>query len=257
MVLALASYVMMTSWSLIVWRSVHFLWNIQFPWRLNTFLLAATAGLAAIAISSLRTVPMRRGLVGALVALGLWGVVAVASARMGNTFSAFRSAESYPFRDDMDSAREIYMQVDPKQALLVKPPDDGKVHVTVERGSGVAAVTSVLPRSIQIEARCETDCTLQVGQFYYPAWRVRTVPAATVQLYAGSPGGLMKFALHAGEYHLVLEVPHSLSERLGAWLSLACLLVLMVIAIKGTPFLQLAKTAPRLRAMHDLAGAGQ
>jgi hypothetical protein len=244
MVLALASYVMMTSWSLIVWRSVHFLWNIQFPWRLNTFLLAATAGLAALAISGLRTVPTRRGLVGALVALGLWGVVAVASARMGNTFSAFRSAESYPFRDGMDSAREIYMQVDPKQALLVKPPDNGKVYVTVERGSGVAAVTSVLPRSIQIEARCETDCTLQVGQFYYPAWRVRTVPAATVRLYAGSPGGLMEFALHAGEYHLVLEVPYGLSERLGAWLSLACLLVVMIIAIRGTPLLQIEPAAP-------------
>ena len=101
---------------------------------------------------------------------------------MGNTFSAFRSTESYQFRDEMDSAREIYMQVDPRQALLVKPPDDEKVHVTVERGSGVAAVTSVLPRSIQIEARCETDCTLQVGQFYFPAWRVRTVPAAKVRV---------------------------------------------------------------------------
>ena len=69
---------MMTSWSLMVWKSVHFLWNIQFPWRLNTFLLAATAGLAALAISGLRTMPLRRGLAGALVALGIWGVVAVA-----------------------------------------------------------------------------------------------------------------------------------------------------------------------------------
>ena len=115
-------------------------------------------------------------------------MVAVQSARLGNTFSALRSTESYQFLDEMDSAREIYMQVDPRQALLVKPPDDEKVHVTVERGSGVAAVTAVLPRSIQIDARCETDCTLQVGQFYYPAWRVRSVPAAKVELYAGSAG---------------------------------------------------------------------
>ena len=55
MVLALGSYVMMTSWSQMVWKSVHFLWNIQFPWRLNTFLLVATTGLAALAISGLRT----------------------------------------------------------------------------------------------------------------------------------------------------------------------------------------------------------
>ena len=51
MALALGSYVMMTSWSQVVWKAVHFLWNIQFPWRLNTFLVVATAGLAALAIS--------------------------------------------------------------------------------------------------------------------------------------------------------------------------------------------------------------
>ena len=245
MVLALSSYLMMTSWSEMVWKSVHFLWNIQFPWRLNTFLLAATTGLAALAISGLRRVPLQRGLASAVVALGIWGVVAVQGARMGNTFSAFRSTESYEFVDEMDSAREIYMQVDPMQALLVQPPADEKVHVTVERGTGVAAVISVLPRSIQLDARCETNCILQVGQFYYPAWKVRTVPTAQVAMYPGSPGGLMNLSLPAGEYRLVLEVPHSLSERLGAGLSLASLLVLMVIASKGTPFLHPAPTVPR------------
>ena len=244
MVLALASYVMMTCWSLMVWKAVPFLWNIQFPWRLNALLAAATTGLAALAISGLRTVSLRRGLASALVALGIWGVVAAQTARMGNTVSAFRSTESYQFRDEMDSAREIYMQVDPKQALSVKPADDEKVHVTVERGSGVASVTAVLPQSIQIEARCETDCTLQVGQFYYPAWRARTVPVGKVELHAGSAGGLMEVLLPAGQSHLILEVPRSLPERLGAGLSLACFVLLMVIAIRGTPFLQLSPTVP-------------
>ena len=239
MVLAFGSYLMMTSWTQLIWKSVHFLWNIQFPWRLNTFLLAATAGLAALAISALRTLPRRRGLVGALAALGIWGVLALQCARMGSTVTAFRSTVSYQFNDEMDSAREIYMQVDPRQALLVKPPDDEKVHVMVERGSGVAAVTSVLARSIQIEAHCQTTCTLQVGQFYFPVWRLRNAPA-NVELYAGSLGGLMELSLPAGDYHLVLEVPHALSERLGAWLSLACLLVVLILAIKGAPFLQIA-----------------
>ncbi len=244
MLLALGSYLMMTSWSQIVWKYVHFLWNIQFPWRLNTFLLAATAGLAALAISSLRIAPLRRGVAGALVAIGIWGVVAVQCAWLGNTFSAFHSSTSYQFVDEMDSAREIYMQVDPRQALLVKPADDEKVHVTVTHGTGVAAVTSVLARSIQLQARCDTDCILQVGQFYFPAWRVQTVPAAEVKLHAGLPGGLMELSLPAGDYHLVLEVPHSVPERLGAWLSLACLLLVIALAIAGTPFLRMGPTSP-------------
>lgn len=242
-VLALGSYLMMTSWTDIVWKSVHFLWNIQFPWRLNTFLLVATAGLAALAISGLRTAPRRRRLAGAVIVFGLWGVVALQGARLGSTFPAFRSTASYPFIDEMDSAREIYMQVDPRQALLVQPPDDEKVHVAVVRGTGVATVASVLPRSIQIDVRCATDCILQVGQFYFPAWRVQSVPAAKVKLYAGLPGGLSELSLPAGAYQLVLEIPHSLPERLGLWLSLACLLLVVILAISGLPLLRLAPTA--------------
>jgi hypothetical protein len=257
MVLALGTYLMMTSWSALVWKSVHFLWNIQFPWRLNTFLVAATAGLAALAISGLRASPLRRGLIGALVAIGLWGMVAVQSARLGNTFSAFRSTESFQFLDEMDSAREIYMQVDPRQALLVQPPKDEKVHVALEQGSGVASVTAVQPRSILIDARCQTDCTVQVGQFYYPTWRVQTLPATKANLHAGSPGGLMELSLPAGEYHLVLEVPHSLPERLGAWLSLVCLLIVTIIAMVGTPFLRSAPTASQRNTVPAIAGSGQ
>jgi len=241
--LTLGSYVMMTSWSQQAWKVMHFLWGIQFPWRFNTLLLAATAGLSALAISGLRSAPRRIRLAGALVALGLWGVVALEGARMGSTFSAFRSTASYRFLDEMDSAREIYMQVDPRQALLVQPPDDEKVHVAVVRGTGVATVTSVLSRSIQIDARCATDCILQVGQFYFPAWRVQSVPAAKVKLYAGLPGGLSDLSLPAGAYQLVLEIPHSLPERLGTWLSLVCLLLVVILAISGLPFLRLAPTA--------------
>jgi len=238
-VLALASYLMMTSWSQGAWKAMHFLWGIQFPWRFNTLLLAATSGLAALAISDLRAEPRRRRLAGAFIAFGLWGVVAVQAARLGNTFSAFRSTASYPFSDVMDSAREIYMQVDPRQALLVQPADDEKAHVSVAQGTGVASVTTVSPRSIQMEARCETDCILQVGQFYYPAWRLRTNPATKAELYPGTPGGLIELSLPAGNYQVVLEIPHDLPERLGTLLSLTCLLVVIGFAITGTPFLRL------------------
>lgn len=240
MVFALGSYLMMTSWSQFIWKHAHFLWGIQFPWRFNEFLLAATAGLAALAITRLRAASLRRTLTGGLIAVAIWGFTAAESARMGNTVSAFRSTVSYPFSDVMDSAREIYMQVDPVQALLVKPPDDEKVHVNVVGGAGDAAVTSVLPRSILIDARCTTDCTLQVGQYFYPTWQVHTTPNTNVRLYAGSPGGLMDLSLPGGQYHLVLDTLPDLSQRLGAWQSLVCLILVVMIAITGTPFLHLA-----------------
>lgn len=254
MALALSSYLMMTSWTLFIWRTVHFLWNIQFPWRLNTFLLAATAGLAALAISSVRAMPDRQRRAGALIAFGIWAMVAVTSARMGHTYLAFRSSERIQFRDEMDSAREIYMQVDPRQAYLVKPPDDEKVHVAVEQGAGIAAIEAVKTRSIEIDARCHSDCILKVGQFYYPAWRVESTPAANIRLYAGLPGGLMNVSLPAGEYHLILKVPYSVAERMGALLSLICVLVVVLVAITGTPFLQRTKSLPNRERITSEAG---
>lgn len=234
MVLAFASYLMMTSWSQSIWKIFHFLWNIQLPWRLNAFLMAATAGLAALAISELRRASLRRGLTGAIVALGLWGVVAGQSARSGNMIPAFRSVESFPFEDHMDAARAIYTQVDPNEAILVKAPDDEKIHVTLVRGSGVGSVTSVQPRSIQLAVDCQTDCAFQIGQFYYPAWQAKAGPA-NVELHPGSPGGLMELSLPAGEHHVRLELPKGWSERLGLWLSLFCVVLVSVLAIKGVP----------------------
>lgn len=243
MALALASYVMMTSWSQAIWKTVHFLWNIQFPWRLNVFLMAAAAGLAALAISDLRKASPRQRLAGTILASGLWGLVSVQSARLGNTSFEFRSMQSYQFEDKMDSVRYIYSQVDPKQALLVQAPDDEKVHVKLAQGSGTAAVTSVKPRSIGLDARCQSDCTLQIGQFYYPAWQVRGAPAGA-ELHAGSPGGLMELSLPAGEYHLLLELPHGWSERVGGWLSLTSLLVVSFLAITGAPFSSVGVSRP-------------
>jgi hypothetical protein len=46
----------------------------------------------------------------------------------------------------------------------------------------------------------------------------------------------MDLSLPAGEYHLVLDTLPDLSERLGAWQSLVCLILVMVIAITGVPF---------------------
>jgi len=246
-VLAIASYVMMTSWSQSVWKVFHFLWNIQFPWRLNTLLMAATVGLAALAISDLRRASRRRALIGAIVALGLWGVVAGQSARLGAMIPAFRSEESYPYKDKtvatsgkfrvtttMDPALPIYAQADPKQALLVKPQDDEKVHVMLVRGSGVGSVTSVQQRSIELEVDCQTDCAFQIGQFYYPAWQVTAGPT-DAELHTGYPGGLMELSLSAGEHHVRLEVPHGWSEWLGLAMSACCLLLVSVFAVTGVP----------------------
>ena len=234
-VLALASYVMMTGWSQLVWKTFHFLWDVQFPWRLNVFLVPATSGLAALAISELRMVLPWRRLLGGALALVVWGVVAGGTARMVNIGYAFRTTMPVPYQPQADVALPVYAQVrDPKEALLVKPPDDQKIHVVVVEGLGRAAVRATRPRLIELQARCESDCTLQIGQFYYPAWRAMLLPAAAeIPLRPASPGGLMEVSLPPGEHEVELELPRGWSERIGGWLSVVSLGVVVFLAISG------------------------
>jgi len=236
-VLGLVSYLMMTSWSLPVWKRLSFLWNLQFPWRMNVFVAVATTGLAALALAELRTAPLRRRLVGALVAFALWSLVAVGIARVGDVRRAFLFTGSLEYQENRDSALPIYTQVDPKQALLVQPAADKKVHVIFEQGSGSAEVTSVQPRLITFNANCASDCTLQIGQFYYPAWRAAALPSgAEIPLRPASPGGLMEVSLPSGAHSVELKLPRGWSERLGPWLSLACLLSAAALAFGGTRY---------------------
>jgi len=234
-VLALASYLMMTGWSQLVWKTCRFLWNVQFPWRLNVFLVPATAGLAALAFSQLRAALPRRRLLVGILALVVWGVVAGGTAKLGSVQRAFRAAMPVTYQPGGDEALPIYAQVgDPREAFLVKPPDDAKIHVVVVEGSGHAVVSSTRPRRIELQARCENDCRLQIGQFYYPAWRARLLPgAAEIPLSPASPGGLMEVSLPPGQHAVELELPRDWSERTGVWLSVLSLAAIVLLMIAG------------------------
>ena len=233
-IVGIVSYFFMSSWSQFVWRTFHSLWSIQFPWRFNAFLLPATAGLAALAVSQTRTLPRPRRRVASALFLGVWVIVAAGTATLGSLGAAFSDLTPAAYQPDTDIALPVYAQAsDPREALAVEPPDDEKVHVSVVAGSGQAQVLSTHPRRIELQATCETDCALQVGQFYYPAWHARLVPGGTeIPLRPSSPGGLMDVFLPPGEHCVELELPRGWSERAGLWLSIISLGVVIFLATR-------------------------
>ena len=105
-VLALASYLMMTNWSMIVWKMLHFLWDLQFAWRTNVLLAVATAGLAALSISELRSAPTWRRLAAVLVALALWIMLAAPGVSL-----AYRVFES-PTLPKYQAGQDVALPVD-------------------------------------------------------------------------------------------------------------------------------------------------
>jgi hypothetical protein len=224
--LALASYLMTTRWSLIVWKLVHPLWNVQFPWRFNVYLALAAVGLAALAVAELRTRPLRARVVGALLALALCGMFAILPAWRGRMRPKFFGTQPVAYQPAQDYGLPTYAQVsDPQDALGVKPSKDGNVDAIVTVGSGQAWVNSVSAKSIGVHALCDSNCTLQIGQFYYPAWNAKLLPALTTIPLVAAADGLMSISLPPGEHNILLEFEIGWSQPVGAGISVACLML--------------------------------
>ena len=234
---ALLSYWMMTRWSLIVWQTIHPLWTMQFPWRFNVFLGLATTGLAALAVSSLRKRPLPERVSGGILAVVVWGLVAGGIAIEGQVKNAFVGTQTVTYQPGRDSGLPLYAHVKSLQeARDVLPAKEGALDVVVTSGSGAAEIKLVNSRSIDVHADCDSNCTLRVGQFYYPAWRAKLVRDGTpIALRAASAGGLLEFSLPPGESDVAINLPRDWSEKLGPWVSLLSLIAVVMLALSDKP----------------------
>jgi hypothetical protein len=226
LLIAISSFVMMTRWSLIIWKIAHPIWNIQFPWRLNVFLAVSTAGLAALAFSELRNRSLPIRAFGVALVLIAWGVIAFLPAWRGRMRPKYLGTKSVAYERSQDYGLPSYAQVnDPLDALRVRPSSDGSPDAKISSGRGEAQISAIGVRHISLHVSCESACDVQVGQFYYPAWRAKIIPSLTeIPLRPAAPGGLMQFSLPSGGYDLLLEFSLGWSERVGVLVSLASLL---------------------------------
>lgn len=196
-------------------------------------------GLSALAFSELRlAAPSRRAFIGLVVFL-TWGIGVAGPAKLGAVRRAFGERTPLTYLSVSDMALPIYSQAaNPRESLLVEPPVDEKIHVDVVKGRGGVAVILARPRLIEVRAECQTDCTLRVGQFYYPAWRAKLLNGGgECPMGPASPGGLMEMSLPSGTHAIQLNLPRDWSERLGAWMSLASLVfgIFILILEKRNP----------------------
>jgi hypothetical protein len=246
--IALMSFFMMTRWTAIVWTTIHPLWSIQFPWRFNALLLLATTGLAALAISNLAKAPPAKRVLNGVIAIVVWALIAGGTARMEHVKDMYWRRQPVAYQaKTLDTLLPVYAEVKSEQEAvntvnsidqdLVNSAKNARINLTVTSGNGEATATLVNPRLIELTAICRSDCTLQVGQFYYPAWQARLAQDGTpITLRAGKPGGQMELSLPQGENSVIVDLPLDWSERIGPWVSLASLILIAVFALSdGLP----------------------
>ena len=249
---AAASVLMMTELSKPIWWIALPLRKIQFPWRFNAPLSIATAALLALAIFSLRAIPLASGKslrTISIILIVLWiPAITFQAWRMfpqtspdpatskakNKQIEASRDAPEYSpvWNESMRALNwDASMDIDDWDALLekefdsllkrVSPAGGSTPGVRIIQGTGQARVTARQPREIDLHVETTTDALVEAPQFYYPHWIGQMDGTETNLVTSPStPDGLISFSVPAGNHDVRLQLERSGIEMAGYFVSL-------------------------------------
>jgi uncharacterized membrane protein len=203
---AAAALLLMTPLTLPIWFLIPHLKMVQFPWRFNGLLLLATAVLAAIGYERLRR----------LARAGLLAAAAIA------TFAMMPSAFAHDRQEDQ-LQREV-----PEYWPAVSSAEFPAREVELDSG-GSTQVLSWRARHIELAINTPADATLTLAHFFYPGWKGKA-GEVDVPVHTSEGGdGWIATDVPAGRYTLTLDLAPLPQERIGAIVSAASVLGLVVM----------------------------
>jgi len=111
----------------------------------------------------------------------------------------------------------------------IKPtPVERGVQATFTSGSGEVSVKRLTPRRLAVAATCAGECRVQLGQLYFPLWRIApSAGTAREQLLGSSAEGLLEVALGPGTHLFEVVFDGGLAERGGDIVSLVSIVLLL------------------------------
>lgn len=214
-----------------VWRLLPPLHALQFPWRFLAILTLAASVLCCLAVESLsgRLAGVRRLACAALcLLLAVW------------LLSILRCWLRYPALSP-DQKELLEASVDPLTPTWARwiPPDVRSAagfsklsaltpRVSIEDGTGSAAVEWRTPRDARLWVALPRSSALILRQLYYPGWRAR---AGAGDLPVGaSAAGLIRVQAPAGKHSLRVWLDGGRSEPIGWFASALALVILLLLA---------------------------
>jgi hypothetical protein len=244
LVVACCAFVFMLPWTAVIWRVVPKTEIIQFPWRLCAILAVASAGLFGVAVDDC----LRRGAVrdekrpSLLVMILVATLIICAGNLIWRIDIRFR-APSTPRVDEsrwMDPMYSAYVSPlnlaafaksvgsSPDTYDVASTPVEQGVSAQFTAGQGSVSVKRVAPYKLLVSAQCQEDARVQIGQLYFPLWRI--VPAMSSspdgESLGSSAEGLMELSLASGQHEFWLVFGGGFPERFGAIVSLVSILII-------------------------------
>lgn len=260
---SILSIFMMTGLSESIWKIVPVLQKIQFPERFNVIVAIATAGLLAMAISTMKDSRLASTRVIKTIAFFL--IVAWMPATGWAAWSAFsftnpdqdaindengkieqrRDAPEYRPRWSSSMAKldwENSIDIDHWDTLLrrefepllhsVNDSEGNLVRVRILKGIGQVEVNYWKPRDIGLHVETPTGVLLNISQFYYPGWEAHLINESTnLTLKPTSPDGLLSLEVPGGDHQMKLQLKQSKAEFIGQLISALSLIITLCLIL--------------------------
>ena len=223
---------------------------VQFPWRLNQVLCVGTLALTALSFSAARGkagIPKIIFSAAFLLVVGTW---LYSYAEVWHHYKVDVDLGPQPEEqaiNDHDGWLHAWLQPGTIQETALIASFGPKVRFDQSAGSAQLLVWK--PRNIEIETASSSGGWVMVNQVYYPTWRAVVIDQgrpATVR--PAMPEGLVEVETPPGNHRILIQIPISLAEQMGRWLSVLSMILCLILGIKR----RVAKVPNAERARHAI-----
>ncbi len=220
---------LMSGPSLPLWRALPDLANaVQFPWRFDVVLCIAALPLVAFLLTDVAEFS-KRFKAGVLVIIVLFAMTCVGGYIGAVRYLTPRNNEAEIKSSEYDGwfASWTPRGMDRYSALAASAGPNARFF----SGQGTVTVLVWKPRHIEVLTDCTACGPLAVKQFYYPKWKAQLVSSGKLlDVQPVLPQGLIAVQAPPGRQEILLEIPRSLDEQIGNWLSVLGILACVVLA---------------------------
>jgi hypothetical protein len=201
-------------WSAPLWGAVPELGLLQFPYRLWAVSVIPIVGLFALALDDSMHRPKREKgaaaagtlIVVALVVVGTGALTWRVSQRFLHPWTVTGAIDrnvddmfrTYVAPDHLKGFTEV-LGASLASTTVLPTPFEQKIRVKFIEGEGAAEIISASPRTLRISADCAENARLQIGQMYFPLWKLSSPGGGQVSnALRSTPEGLVGWPERVG-----------------------------------------------------------
>lgn len=233
---------LMTPASRFLWELLPFLQKVQFPWRVAIVLDLAVAMTFVLALRDIPAGMNRQFVFTSSLAAALLALTAILSAaNFAGGWELSRNAEvQEKFQNvismGFDASEYIPASVKLSQAEVFESLKSVP-KVGWDAGNGRVNVVQWKARKIILDVDLSAETSLIVRQFHYPGWRAWIADGdVALEIMPSDSTGLLKLVAPPGQYRLELELGRLWQETVGAAISGAGLLIVLLLTAVRLPW---------------------